>query len=353
MGSLTTWACDEMLDHLTSAAMPTITAVYVALFTADPTDAGTLTNEVSTSGTAYARTAIVFAAAANRAIVQNGAVTFPQATAAWGTVSHWGIMDGETEGAGNMLAFGSFTAPFAPVNGNTPTIPDGEIEVHFISTHYTATTISAAAADDSINDSANGFPLFAAGSTVYVSGFTGTPGNNAAYTVNTSTVSKITFTDGTGIVDDAAGESVRVSLSGGFTNYTVHAWLNRMFRNVAFTTPATYVALATAIINDDDVAIGDVTECTGNNYGRVLVNVNGGASPTWDLSSAGALDNTHAITFPTPSGSWGTVTSMFLIDSTSGAGNVLAYDNEGIVNQEPVASDTVQFAIGALDLSLL
>jgi hypothetical protein len=146
---------------------------------------------------------------------------------------------------------------------------------------------------------------------------------------------------------------VRISLSGGFTNYAVHALLNRMFRNVAFSTPATYVALATAIINDDDVAIGDVTECSGNNYARKLVNANGGASPTWDLSSGGALDNTHAITFATPSGTWGTITSMFVIDSSSGAGNILAYDNESIVDQTVAANDTVQFGIGTLDLSMV
>ena len=61
-------------------------------------------------------------------------------------------------------------------------------------------------------------------------------------------------------MNDAAGESVRISLSGGFTDYLVHNWLNRMFRNQAFTKPATYVALATSLIDDNDVVIGDVTE---------------------------------------------------------------------------------------------
>lgn len=357
MGSLSNYAEVELLDHLANAAYSPVATLLVALCTADPTDAGTgaSMNEVANSN-AYARATITFAAAANRAIAQSGAVTFPQATGAWGTVTHWAIVDSATYGAGNMLAYGSFTSSFAPVNGNTPTIPSGEIEIDFISTRYTATTISAAAADNSINDSANNFPLFEPGSTIYISGFTGTAGNNGSAPVVSSTVSKIVIQNAGGggitLVNDAAGESVTVELSGGFTNYLVHKWLDLMFRNQAFSKPDTFVALATAIVNDDDVAIGDVTEVSGNNYGRVQVNPNGGSSPTWDLAASGTLDNTHAITFPTPSGSWGLVTSMFVIDSASGAGNVLGYDNTSIVDQTPVANDIVQFSAGDLDLSL-
>ena len=206
-----------------------------------------------------------------------GAVTFPQATGTWGTISHWALVSTGTHGTGDMYAYGSFTTPFAPVNGNTPTIPTAELEVEI------STTAGGA----------------------------------------------------------------------GFTDYLVHNWLNRGFRNQAFPKPATYVGLATTIIQDTHVAIGQITEVTmGVNYSRVLVNINGGASPTWDLSVGGTLDNTHAITFPVPSGSWGTVVSMFLIDSASGAGNILGYDNNNIVDQVPISGDTVQFAIGALDLQI-
>jgi hypothetical protein len=250
-----------------------------------------------------------------------------------------------------VYASGSFTASFTPVAGNTPTVPDGEVEIEFIRTQYTNTTISAAAADNSLNDSANNFPLFAPGSTIYISGFTGTPANNGAVTVTSSTVSKLVVS-GITFVNDAAGESVTVQLSGGFSNYLVHKWLDLAFRNQAFAKPDTYIALATATIADDDVAIGDVTEVSGNNYSRVEVNPNGGASPTWDLSSGGTLDNTHDITFPTPSGSWSLLTSTFLIDSASGAGNILGYDNESLVNQTPVANDTVLFPAGAFDLTI-
>lgn len=74
------------------------TTVYVALFTSDPTDAGT-GSEVS--GGSYARTSATFDAPSN-GVTQNSAdITFPTATASQGTVSHIGIYDAST--GGNLL----------------------------------------------------------------------------------------------------------------------------------------------------------------------------------------------------------------------------------------------------------
>ena len=351
MGSLSNYAELELLDHVFNAVYPPVAQLYVALATGDPGEAatGASMSEVAAAN-GYLRAAISFAAAANRKIIQTGAVTFPQASGTWGTVSHWAIVDNSATGAGNVLAYGAFTASFAPVSGNTPTIASGEIQVEYIKSSYTGTTI-AAVAPNLLNDSANLFPLFEAGSTIYISGFTGTPANNGAVTVTSSTISQLVVS-GITLVSDAAGESVTVRYGGGFTDYTVHKWLDLMFRNQAFAKPATYVGLATAEILDTHVAIGSITECTGGSYARKLVNINGGASPTWTLAAAGTLNNTHAVTFVTPTGSWGLVTSCFLIDSASGAGNVLAYDNDKIQNQTPVANDTVQFDIAAFVVSL-
>jgi hypothetical protein len=74
--------------------------VYVSLWTSDPTDAGSGT-EVSTSGTSYARTAVTMAAPSNGVSVSSADVTFPQATASWGTVGWIGINDALT--TGNLL----------------------------------------------------------------------------------------------------------------------------------------------------------------------------------------------------------------------------------------------------------
>lgn len=84
----------------------------------------------------------------------------------------------------------------------------------------TASTISAAASDNSINDSGNGFVTagFQVGDPITVSGFTGDTHNNATRVATAVTAGKITFagTDGDSIVDDSAGESVTVSAPGRF-----------------------------------------------------------------------------------------------------------------------------------------
>lgn len=283
MGSLSNMAANALLNHLCNTAFTSVTPIYVALCTADPTDAGVAgsMSEVPVAN-GYSRKAVTFSAAAARRVVQSGAVTFDQATGAgWPAISHWAIVS-SASGAGDMYAYGSFVSPFTPVAGNTPTIPSTELEVE----------ISATAG------------------------------------------------------------------GAGFSDYLVHAWLNRMFRNVAFAKPATYVGLALSIIDDQDVAIGDVTEVStaATSYARVLVNTNAsGIAPKWTVASVGTIENADTISFPTPSGSWGAVVSMFLIDSGPAggtAGNILGYDNPNLQNQTPISGDTVQFAATALDLAL-
>ena len=72
--------------------------VYVSLYTTDPTDADSGTE---VSGGSYARTSATFDAPSN-GVTQNSAdITFPTATAGWGTVTHIGVHDAST--AGNLL----------------------------------------------------------------------------------------------------------------------------------------------------------------------------------------------------------------------------------------------------------
>lgn len=75
----------------------------------------------------------------------------------------------------------------------------------------TANTISAAAADNSLNDSANGFQEFEAGDKILVAGFTGAGTTaNGTLTVVSRTASKIVVSGAT-LVDDAAGEVVTIT----------------------------------------------------------------------------------------------------------------------------------------------
>jgi len=74
------------------------TTIYVALFTSDPTDAGSGTE---VSGGSYARTSVTFAAPSNGVSLSNADCTFPQCTSTWGTVGWIGLYDALT--SGNLL----------------------------------------------------------------------------------------------------------------------------------------------------------------------------------------------------------------------------------------------------------
>jgi len=74
------------------------TTIYVALFTSDPTDAGSGTE---VSGGSYARTSVTFAAPSNGVSLSNADCTFPQCTSTWGTVGWIGLYDAAT--SGNLL----------------------------------------------------------------------------------------------------------------------------------------------------------------------------------------------------------------------------------------------------------
>ena len=72
--------------------------VYVSLYTSDPTDADTGTE---VTGGSYARTSVTFGAPSNGVSTNSADITFPTATASWGTVTHIGIHDAST--SGNLL----------------------------------------------------------------------------------------------------------------------------------------------------------------------------------------------------------------------------------------------------------
>ena len=103
--------------------------VYVALFTAAPSDAG---GGTEVSGNNYSR-ASVTASLANWAGTQgagttsassgtsgqtsnNAAVNFPTPSDAWGQVTHWAVFDAAS--SGNMLFWAPLTTPQTISSGN-------------------------------------------------------------------------------------------------------------------------------------------------------------------------------------------------------------------------------------------
>lgn len=130
MGSLSDYAENALLGHVFGSAHSPSATVYLALCTADPTDAGTggSMNEVANSNN-YARKALTFSAASSRRVTQSGNVVMNEASGSWGTVTHWAAVSSGTHGAGNMLAYGSFASSFAVSSGKIATIVDGTIWV--------------------------------------------------------------------------------------------------------------------------------------------------------------------------------------------------------------------------------
>lgn len=274
MGSITDFLESELLDHVFNAAYTPAAAIYLALCTADPTDAatGASMNECANAN-AYQRTAITFSAAASRTVDQSAQVTFPQASGGgWGTVSHWTIVDTQTYGSGNVLAHGAFGASKTVSDGDTPSVAASEIDVAF-----------------------------------------------------------------------SAGE---------ISDYLANKLLDLAFRNQAYSAPDTYVALCDATVADDDTG-STISEPSGGSYARKQVNINGGASPTWDLAtgtSPAYVDNTDEIAFAQATGGWGTIVAVAIVDAST-AGNLLFYDN-AMTDKVVTTGDTAKFAAGDLDIQM-
>ena len=108
----------------------------------------------------------------------------------------------------------------------------------------------------------------------------------------------------------------------------------------AYTQPTNvYTALYTAAPSD----AGGGTEVSGGSYARVVMN-------SWDVSVAGASENTSAITYAAATGSWGTVTHVGLFDAIT-TGNLLGWAALD-ASQAVISGNTVEFAAGAIDVTL-
>lgn len=128
--NITDYLANKLLDHFMGEADYTAPAdVWLALFTTATNNSG---GGTEVTGGSYARvqiTAAMLAAAASRAITNTSAITFPQATAAWGDITHLAIMDAAT--SGNMLAQGSATTTQTISTNNIYTVPVGDLDVSF------------------------------------------------------------------------------------------------------------------------------------------------------------------------------------------------------------------------------
>lgn len=117
MAGMTDYSATNWLAYITGkTAMPSLPTAYVGLFTVAPTSDSGVTGATEVSGGSYARQAtsgVTWNVPSNSsgseppvtpASTSNAAtITFPTATANWGTVTSWGLFDALT--TGNLLAW--------------------------------------------------------------------------------------------------------------------------------------------------------------------------------------------------------------------------------------------------------
>jgi hypothetical protein len=138
MSAASNYLENKVLDHVLkygTAPYTGASTIYLALFNntsgnaAANLEAGTLTDEVSTSGTAYARKTVTFASASGGSSATNATVTFDAATASFGSITHVAVMDGGTAGSGNVLFWGAVTTAKTIDTGDTFQVTSGNLTV--------------------------------------------------------------------------------------------------------------------------------------------------------------------------------------------------------------------------------
>lgn len=143
MSGMTDYLENQIADHIFRGATFTKpSALYVALFTAAPSDAG---GGTEVTGGSYARVQrdpsntnwngthgnTTGASSGTGGNVDNAAaITFPAPTQNWGQATHWAIMDAAS--GGNMLFHGVLTVPKTINNGDpAPAFNAGELDITF------------------------------------------------------------------------------------------------------------------------------------------------------------------------------------------------------------------------------
>jgi len=129
MASMSDYLENKLIDHIFRATSYTMPAtLYIALYTASPTDTGggtevtggsyarvalnpSVSNWLSTNGTASGASSGTGGTTSN-----NATITFPAPTANWGSITHVAITDASS--AGNVLFWSALTIPKTVNNGD-------------------------------------------------------------------------------------------------------------------------------------------------------------------------------------------------------------------------------------------
>jgi hypothetical protein len=126
--SLSDYAELKFLDHLVGKTSFTMPTCYVGLSTADPTDDASGLAEPA--GGSYARVTTAggdWEVAAAGATQNANAITFPESTGSWGTITHFALFDAVS--GGNMLAHAALDTSRAVASGVIPRFAAGELDL--------------------------------------------------------------------------------------------------------------------------------------------------------------------------------------------------------------------------------
>lgn len=147
----------------------------------------------------------------------------------------------------------------------------------------------------------------------------------------------------------AAGEiAFLLGQGGAASNYLVNKLIDLLFRGQSYTYPSSLYAKLLA----------SGTEVAGNGYARVAISTTNSNWSNTQSSGTGAssgtggrIANAIAITFPQPTGSWGTVTTGGFNDASSG-GNELWRSALTTSRSITASSTPPSFAVGTYGLTL-
>ncbi len=127
------------------------------------------------------------------------------------------------------------------------------------------------------------------------------------------------------------------------SNYLETAYLNKTLKNTNFSVTGVWLALYNIEPGEAGSHTNEVSTA-GTGYRRM-------SASAWETAANGTIQTSAAITFPTASGLWGTVSSFGLLDlSASGDGNLLYY-GALTFSKLVTTNDIVQVNSGDLDIS--
>jgi len=135
-------------------------------------------------------------------------------------------------------------------------------------------------------------------------------------------------------------------MAGSAGDYLENKILEHIVGKTSFAMPTAYIALCTADPGEANSGAGISEVANSNGYARKAT-----SGSDWGEASGGAISNAAAIVFPQATDSWGTITHYAIMTSPVwGEGYMLVWGD--VTTPKTIDSgDTVQFAIGDLDLS--